>query len=297
MANKQSPNWQFLSSEKGAQIPVARYEADQNTVAAFIMLPALGIRGAFYRKLASELASKGVTTVIVEQRGHGESPNRPSRTDKFTLKDYLFEDIRAVVDWCKKELPETPLYIGGHSLGGHMASIAAGAFPERFAGVVHMACGFPYHGDYARPASGFVKLISALIPPLTAVLGYYPGDWFKFGGREYRGLMLDWRHWAITGRYAVPGIENADQQIAAFTGRAISIAFDHDSLASSASIERSRKALASTKMTRLKLTEKEQGDFLGHVKWGKRPDGVARALSEWIATGQSNASAFNTSAA
>ena len=234
MTRKQLPNWLFLSTEKGIQIPVACHAAHDKTIATFIMLPALGIRGAFYRKLASGLAANGITTVIMEQRGHGESPNRPSRKDKFTLQDYLFEDIRTVVAWCNRELPETPLYIGGHSLGGHMASIAAGAFPDKFAGVVHMACGFPYHGDYKRPESGFVKLVAALIPPLTAIMGYYPGNWFKFGGREYRGLMMDWRHWALKGRYAVPGIENADQQIAAFTGRAISIAFDHDSLASSA---------------------------------------------------------------
>ncbi|MBO6503321.1 MAG: alpha/beta fold hydrolase [Kordiimonadaceae bacterium] len=297
MTNKQSSNWLFLSSENGAEIPVACHDAVGKPVATFIMLPALGIRGTFYRKLASGLASKGISTVIVEQRGHGESPNRPSRNDKFTIQDYLFEDIRAVVTWCNQKLPETPLYIGGHSLGGHMASIAAGAFPDKFAGVVHMACGFPYHGDYKKPASGFVKLVAALIPPLTAIMGYYPGNWFKFGGREYRGLMMDWRHWALKGKYAVPGIENADQQISVFPGRAISIAFDYDSLASSASIERSRKALASTTMTRLKLTEKEQGDFLGHVEWGKRPDGVVRALSEWFSADQSDASAFNTSAA
>lgn len=265
-------------------VPIARYDAVGTPTATLVLLPALGIRGTFYRKLARGLAANGVTTIIVEQRGHGESPVRPSRRDTFDLKSYLHQDIKTVLNWAESELPSSPLYVGGHSLGGHMASIAAGAFPKRIAGVVHLACGFPYYGDYKKPASGFVKLIAAIIPPLTAIMGHYPGHWFKFGGREFRGLMMDWRHWALKGRYAVPGIENADKDIAAFDGRAISIAFDNDALASSASIERSRNALASAVMTRLKLTEKEQDAYLGHVDWGKRPDGVIRVLGEWFQT-------------
>ncbi len=283
MSKNNTPQWTHLATDKGTKVPIACFQAQ--TVppsAALILLPALGIRGAFYRKLADGLASNGISTILVEQRGHGESPNRPSRKDKFTLEEYLYQDILAVTEWCKRELPELPLYIGGHSLGGHMASIAAGSFPDKYQGVVHLACGFPYHGDYKNPASGFVKLVAALIPPLTAVLGYYPGDWFKFGGREYRGLMMDWRHWALKGKYAVPGIDNADEGISAFAGRAISVAFEKDNLASTASIERSRNALVSSDMTRIKLTAKEQGNFLGHVEWGKRPEGVVQVLSDWF---------------
>lgn len=282
MKTMHTPEWQPLTTITGTKVPICRYDAVEKSKAKLILLPALGIRGSFYRKLAKGLAEQGVTTVIMEQRGHGESPYRPTRSNTFSLADYLYQDIVAVTNWCQQELAGTPLYIGGHSLGGHMASMAVGAFPDKFAGVVHLACGFPFHGDYKSPASGFVKLVAALIPPLTAVMGYYPGNWFKFGGREYRGLMTDWRHWALKGKYAVPGIENADSDISAFVGRAISIAFDDDKLASDASIERSRKALTNSQMTRVKLTATEQGGYLGHVEWGKRPEGVVRALNEWF---------------
>lgn len=250
--------------------------------AVLILLPALGIRASFYRKLAFGLAENGVTSVVVEQRGNGESPYRPGRQHKFTLFDYLSEDIAAVTDWCRQQFPDRPVYIGGHSLGGHMASIAAGENPKSYAGVVHLACGFPYHKDFPQPASGFVKLLIAIIPMLTAVFGYYPGHWFKFGGREFRGLMMDWRNWARFGRYAVNRIEDADDKVAAYKGKALSIAFEKDSLATHEAIERSRRALRGARLTRLKLGRAEQGDFLGHVEWGKRPAGVVLALSRWF---------------
>ena len=282
MRTMHTPDWQQLTTTSGTKVPICRYDAVEKRIATLIVLPALGIRGSFYRRLAKGLAEHGITTIIVEQRGHGESPYRPSRNNPFSLADYLYQDIVAVTNWCQQEFDHTPLYIGGHSLGGHMASMAVGAFPDNFAGIVLLACGFPFHGDYRSPASGFVKLVAALIPPMTAVMGYYPGNWFKFGGREYRGLMMDWRHWALRGKYAAPGILNADKEIWAFRGHAISIAFNEDKLASDASIERSRKALVNSQMTRVKLTAKEQGEYLGHVEWGKRPEGVVRALNNWF---------------
>ncbi len=275
-------NWHTIVTSKGVSVPLLLTAAKADSGAVLILLPALGIRASFYRKLSSGLAENGVTSIVVEQRGHGESLYRPGRQHKFTLSDYLREDIDAVTAWCEQQFPNRPIYIGGHSLGGHMASIAAGENPNSYAGIVHLACGFPYHKDFSQPASGFVKLLIGIIPALTAVLGYYPGHWFKFGGREFRGLMMDWRNWARFGRYAVNGIEDADDKVAAYEGRALSIAFEKDSLATNDAIERSRRALSSARMTRLKLGREEQGEFLGHVEWGKRPAGVVRALSKWF---------------
>lgn len=277
--------WTFITSPSGIQVPLLPMVPEGKPKAVLLMLPALGIRAGFYRKLATGLTQQGIAVTLLEQRGHGESPYRPGRAHAFSLKDYLYEDIQAATDWCETEFEDVDLYIGGHSLGGHMASIAAGAFPSKYAGVLHLACGFPYYGDYKSPASGFIKLVAALAPPLGLLLGYYPGAWFKFGGREHRGLMMDWRHWALKGKYAVPGIEKADADVAAYRGRAISITFDKDGMASAASVDRSCRALASSDLTSLQLGEAEQGEYLGHVEWGKRPDGVVRALSDWFTAG------------
>lgn len=275
-------SWHTIVTETGVSVPLLRTDTNVDSGALLILLPALGIRASFYRKLASGLAENGVSSVVVEQRGNGESSYRPGRQHAFTLCDYLREDIDAVTVWCQQQFPDRPIYIGGHSLGGHMASIAAGENPKAYDGIVHLACGFPYHKDFRQPASGFVKLLIAIIPGLTAVIGYYPGQWFKFGGREFRGLMMDWRNWARFGRYAVNGIEDADDKVAAYAGRALSIAFEKDSLATNDAIERSRRALSGARLTRLKLGKEEQGEFLGHVDWGKRPVGVVQALSRWL---------------
>lgn len=274
--------WQIIDAIDGAKVPIYPVVPENGYDSVLILLPALGIRGGFYRKLANGLAEHKIATVIVEQRGNGESPYRAGRGEHFSLSDYLNSDISAVAAWCQHSLSPVFLYIGGHSLGGHMASMAAGQSPERYAGIVHLACGFPYHEDFQKPASSFVRAMIALLPALTGVLGYYPGTWFGFGGREYRHLMLDWREWARSGLYAIKGVENADQSIAAFKGRVISVAFDKDKLASDQAIERSRRALSAANVTRIKLGRAEQGDHLGHIDWGKKPDGVIQSLADWF---------------
>lgn len=274
--------WRHIVSKKGKDVPILPFYSSDSVKSVFILLPALGIRGSFYKKLAAGLTQYGIATIILEQRGNGESPYRPGDGSSLTLGSYLDEDVAAVVAWCGHEFPDVPLYIGGHSLGGHVASLAAGEWPGIFSGVIHLACGFPYPSDFPAPASSFVKTMAASIPLVTRLLGYFPGKIFGFGGREYRGLMMDWRQWARSGNYDIPGFEGSGESIGLFKGKMISIAFAHDRMATHKAIERSRALFKGADVTRLKLGEAEQGDFLGHIDWGKNPVGVIEALGEWF---------------
>lgn len=270
----------MLESRGGASVPlmVTRPEAPR---ALLLLLPALGIPARFYRRLAAGLAEENVTVAVLEQRGNGESPYRPGDGSQFGLKDYL-DDIAAATDWLKADDPDMPLYIGGHSLGGHMATLAVAAAPADYAGVVHLACGFPYYGDYPYPARGMVRTMIALIPLATRLLGYFPGTWFGFGDREYGGLMRDWRHWARDGRYDIPGFDGSEAALADYPGRVVSIAFERDRMATDAAVERSRAVYAAADMARFKLGSKEQGTHLGHIDWAKAPAGTIAALADWF---------------
>lgn len=276
--------WQHLTTANGIDIPVYITRPPANARAVLLLLPALGVRASFYRKLANGLAEHGIASIVMEQRGNGESIYRPGDGSSFSLWNYLDEDITFVTTWCKSAFENIPLFIGGHSLGGHMASLAVAAAPTNYAGVVHLACGFPYFRDFSTPASSFVRIMIAAIPFVTRIMGYFPGKWFGFGGREYGGLMLDWREWARSGSYDIPGFENAGNGIAAYDGPIISVAFDRDHMAPDKAVDRSLAAYKSANITRLKLGEAEQGEFLGHVNWGKNPQGVVAVLADWFAT-------------
>ena len=163
-----------------------------------------------------------------------------------------------------------------------MATLAGAMQPDRYAGIVRLACGFPYHKDFPRPASTFIKAMILGIPMMTKLLGYFPGNRLGFGGREYRGLMMDWRLWAKNGRYENALFPESEAAMANYQKRVISIGFEHDKLAPDAAIGRSLGMFEAAPVTRIKLGTAEQGDYLGHINWGKKPDGVVLALNDWI---------------
>ena len=277
--------WHHIQSAGGVDIPLMATLAANEPRGVFLLLPALGVRAKFYTKLADGLAAHGVSTIVIEQRGNGESPYRPGDGGVFGLRDYLDTDIATATAWAQENFPSIPLYIGGHSLGGHMATLAGVLRPTDYNGIVRLACGFPYHKDFPFPSSAFIKLMIMTIPLLTRLVGYFPGNRLGFGGKEYRGLMMDWRLWAKYGCYEnhlFPGCEAAMET---YSKRVLSLGFEQDTLAPDAAIERSLSMFKSADITLLKQGAAEQGDYLGHINWGKNPKGVVLALTDWFNAG------------
>lgn len=274
-------DWAEAVSKSGVRVPVRFFPAS-NSSPKVVLLPALGVPAGFYRRLGEGLAAHGVSVLLMEQRGHGKSPYRAGKGADFGFQAYLEEDIPAALAWLAKAQPSGPLYLGGHSLGGHMASIMAARHGTEVAGIVHLACGFPHHRLFGLSAALMVRFVAMLVPVMTALLGYYPGHRLGFGGREYRGLMADWRRWAMQGCYddaALPGIEAA---MAAYSGRLLSIAFDQDDYASDAAVAYSYSRFQNAAVSVVKLTVQEQGDYLGHFDWARQPGGVIDVLADWL---------------
>lgn len=266
----------------GVEVPLSVTQAKGEAQCVFLLLPALGIRAKFYTKLADGLSAHGISTLVVEQRGNGDSPYRPGDGTTFGLRDYLDVEIVAATDWAQAQYPNVPIYIGGHSLGGHMASLAGALRPDHYAGIARLACGFPYYKDFPQPRSSFIRLMIVVIPLLAKVLGYFPGNRLGFGGREYSGLMMDWRLWAKSGRYENDIFPGSDTAMAAYDKKIISIGLEEDLLAPDAAIDRSMGQFTSADVTRIKLGPEAQGEFLGHINWGRQPDGVVAALASWL---------------
>ncbi|MBL4837854.1 MAG: alpha/beta fold hydrolase [Kordiimonadaceae bacterium] len=276
--------WQKLAAADGTIVPIAPYKAADTTKAVFMMMPALGVQARLYKGMAERLASQGITTILFEQRGHGESPYRPGKGYQAGFRDYLETDIPLVLDWVKQHYPDKPFFIGGHSLGAHFSAMVAAERPDEVAGIVQLACVFPYYRFFETRRAYGLRFLCALLPLLSKFMSYYPGHKFGFGANEYWPLMMDWRDWATCNNYDFGGATGTEARMASYTGPLLSISLEDDRFSSVSALKKPHQTMAGADVTLVHLTEKEQGQYIGHFEWVRRPDGVVKTMIDWIDT-------------
>lgn len=270
-----------VDNGQGYRVPLSWYPAAAGAPIVLLM-PALGVSARFYGKLAEALAGRGFSVALMEQRGHGDSALRPSRRSDWGFAQVLGQDLPAVLDWLRAHHPEAPVYLMGHSLGGHFAAISAGRLAERVDGVVLVATGSPWVGAFTGAMAGKVRLLTRLIPLGNLMFGYYPGDRIGFGGREARTLMADWRELALTNRYRARGLdEDLDAAVAAYTGPVLAIRLADDDLAPADSVHAVTDKFRAAGLIEETLDANQIGDKADHFRWARQADSVAERVRIW----------------
>jgi predicted alpha/beta hydrolase len=79
---------------------------------------------------ASTLAGHGFAVMNADLRGHGQSGPRADQGASYTYDAFVEHDIPSLVRAARQRVPNVPVVVVGHSLGGHAAAIAAGLAPE-----------------------------------------------------------------------------------------------------------------------------------------------------------------------
>ena len=272
-----------VGASDGYDVPLEVFEAPAPR-ARVLMLPALGIQARLYRRLGASLASSGVSMASLEQRGHGRSALRPSRRCDFGFREWLQDDIPAALDWMQSREPAAPVFLAGHSLGGHLALMARALYPERVAGVVLLTTATPYYGCFQGITRMQVRFLVASVPILSRMLGYFPGHRLGFGGREARRLMADWLVMARENRYTARGMESEDLELRVQCDAApvLTIYCDRDELAPLTAIEGVTRRLRDRRIDRHEITSDALGTRADHLSWARHPSIAAAAIERWI---------------
>lgn len=272
----------LVDTASGYQVPVRFFHAE-SARANLVLMAALGISARFYVPLAEALHDIGLNVLLVEQRGHGDSALRPSRRVDFGFREALTEDVPVVMDWFEQRAPGLPLYLMGHSLGGHYAAITAGRFPDRVSGVIVAACGSPWTEGFSGATRRQLKLLLRIIPLCNLSLGYYPGDKVGFGGREARTLMTDWATLAKTNRYQAVGLgDDLEAGIADYTGPVLSIRMADDAYAPEAAMAAVTDKFERAPVSKHVVTAEQIGDRADHFRWVRKPEAVAEHVQAWL---------------
>jgi predicted alpha/beta hydrolase len=169
--------------------------------ALILAIPAMGVRGDFYANLSTRFRRGGLGLAICDLRGNGDSTVRASRKSDFGYQEMTELDLAAAMDSLAESFPGTPVFLLGHSLGGHVAALYAGCHPYRCAGLILVASGTPYFRNWDLPRGLWILAQIEAASWLARLLGFFPGRLFGFGWREARRLMLQWRRLAWTGKF------------------------------------------------------------------------------------------------
>jgi acylglycerol lipase len=139
---------------------------EQAARAIVVISHGLGEHGGRYAGLASRLVDKGHAVYAIDHRGHGRSSGPRANIERF---DYLVADLGAFVGQARREHPDVPLVLLGHSMGGAVALACALKLQDHLRALVLSAPALA-PGE-APPAFKLwiVKLLSRLSPNTGAL--------------------------------------------------------------------------------------------------------------------------------
>lgn len=277
-----SPETIRLQRREGTSFALQVYAAADPAAPAILIQPAMGVKAGYYAPLANALREAGYNVAVAELRGHEETGGRkPGRDYDFGYHDLLTEDWPQAVAAVKARFPGAPFYLYGHSLGGQVSSIYAAHHPDQLNGLILTAV-----------SSVHWKLWPLLFWPysqaaiLTAkLLGHFPGEKFKFAGREARSVIADWGRQARTGRFWFGRPERTDHDavLATLTLPVLAISLQGDFFAPRHAMNDIVRRFPKAELTRQHLDPKAMGiDGIDHFRWVRKPQVVLPTLLDWL---------------
>jgi|GEM_PF-6218756 alpha-beta hydrolase superfamily lysophospholipase len=143
-----------------------------------VIVPGAGHQAILYARIAAALAANGITTIVLNLRGHGGSTLRTHQPlRKVRLADYV-ADVRTVIEDAQRRWGgiDQQTVLLGHSLG----SFVAFGYAERYAVGGLIALGGPaphcWMSTYGRAFLWMIAHHPLLVPEMMA---WNPGAMFK----------------------------------------------------------------------------------------------------------------------
>jgi alpha-beta hydrolase superfamily lysophospholipase len=122
----------FTASD-GLEIYHQVWAADGTPKAAILIVHGLGEHSSRYHNYTDYFVPRGYTLYGFDLRGHGRSGGPRGHVERF---DRFVDDVGRMVALIREQLPHTPLFLLGHSLGSLPTLVYALRYPDGLAGVI-----------------------------------------------------------------------------------------------------------------------------------------------------------------
>jgi len=271
-----------LQRSEGTSFALQLYAAADPLAPVILIQPAMGVKAGYYKPLAAALQEAGYNVAVAELRGHEETGGRlPGRDYDFGYHDLLTEDWPQAVAAVKARFPGAPLYLYGHSLGGQISAIYAAHNPQQLDGLILTAVSSVHWKLWPLPFWPYSQ--AAVL--VAKLLGHFPGEKFRFAGREARSVIADWGRQARTGRFwfGKPERTDHDAVLATMTIPVLAISLQGDFFAPRHAMDDIVRRFPKAALTRQHLDPKAMGiDGIDHFRWVRKPQVVLPTLLDWL---------------
>jgi predicted alpha/beta hydrolase len=251
-----------------------------------LCLPAMGVAAAYYAPFAALLASENrAVAALVDLRGQGLSSQRAHAGADFGYREILEQDLPAAVAALRARYPERPFYVAGHSLGGQLGVFFAAYRNDLVDGLILIAAGTAhYQAWHAGGPRLAARLLTLSVRAAAAVLPWYPGQVFGFGGEQPRRLMRDWGGVTRDGIYRPEGSRfDYEHAVRALHTRVLSIGLIEDPVAPASAREALLARLERSEVTRTEVSGvTAHRPWKRHFSWARAPEGVVGAIAGWL---------------
>ncbi|GAB6089611.1 alpha/beta fold hydrolase [Spirochaeta dissipatitropha] len=133
-----STDFRIISGVDGAALQAYRFDAD-SPCAVVIMVHGLAEHGVRYTELADYLSRRRIASIAYDHRGHGKSLTASPGIGSFAPKNgwnVLLGDLQSVSDFVKKDFPDIPVFLLGHSMGSFLVRTHLALQKSRYSGVI-----------------------------------------------------------------------------------------------------------------------------------------------------------------
>ena len=160
---------------------------------------ATAVQQGIYRKFAQFLTELGFTALTFDYRGTGDSLRGSRRDFKGRMHHWGERDIEGITAWMEDRFPDHQRLVVAHSVGGQVLGLTPRS--ERFDGVYGVCVQWGSYTNWPVPRRWLYKvLFHAVAPPLTRLMGYFPGRWFGMGDLPAT-IGNDWMRWCRSRHY------------------------------------------------------------------------------------------------
>lgn len=163
---------QKIKTQDGLNLRLTKDYPNAKPKAILVIAHGLASHSGVFSEMAKTMTNNNIAVYRFDQRGHGKSDGR----DSIHINSYfeMVDDLRRVVQKAKQENPNTPIFVLGHSMGGHITALYATKYPNETNGVILAAGVLRYHqmnfGYLPRPepkdsfVSGMVTVTTLNLP-------------------------------------------------------------------------------------------------------------------------------------